>query len=253
MRVAALQERAARATPAAVQEVRDGDWLRHTDSPTTWWAGAALLHGDAPDVPARVERAERFYAGRGAPARFQVCPACPPDLDDVLAARGYRRSGEVHLLTARTADLPAHPVAVVLSERPSRAWVDLLVRAQDGDGDHAAELRLVERVALRSAYATAHLDGRPVAVGRAVADDGWAGVFGMATLPEARVRGAGGAVLAALAGWAADLACDGVYLQVLADSAAAVALYRRAGFTQVCRYHYRTAAGCTSAATSTVR
>lgn len=40
-----------------------------------------------------------------------------------------------------------------------------------------------------------------VAVGRVVADEGWAGVFGMATLPRARGKGAGRSVLAALADW----------------------------------------------------
>jgi GNAT superfamily N-acetyltransferase len=46
------------------------------------------------------------------------------------------------------------------------------------------------------------VDGTPVAVGRAVAERGWAGVFGMATLPAARRRGAATAVLASLAAWA---------------------------------------------------
>lgn len=245
MTVAALQERAARATPAAVQEVHDGDWLRHTDSPTTWWAGAALLHGEGRDVDARVARAERFYARHGARPRFQVCPACPARLDAVLAARGYRRSGEVQLMTASAVGLlPAtQAVDVVLAERPSRAWTDLLVRGQDGGADVGAELRLVQRVALPSAYSTVRVDGRPVAVGRAVAEGGWAGVFGMATLPEERSRGAGRAVLEALAGWAADRGCTRLYLQVLADSAAAVGLYRRAGFAALATYHYRTRAG----------
>lgn len=47
-------------------------------------------------------------------------------------------------------------------------------------------------------------------VGRAVADTGWTGVFGMATLPDARRHGV-----------------------------AAVRLYRRAGFGEACAYHYR--------------
>jgi ribosomal protein S18 acetylase RimI-like enzyme len=32
-----------------------------------------------------------------------------------------------------------------------------------------------------------------------------------------------------------------MYLQVECDNAAAVRLYERAGFTEVCRYHYRAA------------
>lgn len=49
---------------------------------------------------------------------------------------------------------------------------------------------------LPSAFVTATVDGDPVAVARAVADTGWVGVFGLATLPTARRRGAAGRVLA---------------------------------------------------------
>ena len=56
-----------------------------------------------------------------------------------------------------------------------------------------------------------------VAVGRAVADTGWAGVFGMATLPRAGGKGAARSVLAALADWAGAHA-DSLYLQVERDN-----------------------------------
>ena len=91
-----------------------------------------------------------------------------------------------------------------------------------------------------SAYASVSTPAGVVAVGRAVADTGWAGVFGMATLPAARGRGAGRQVLAALARWAADQRAERMYLQVEPDNRAAWRLYERAGFTELCRYHYRT-------------
>jgi N-acetylglutamate synthase len=240
--VRALQDRAARAVPAAVQEHRAGCWLRHTDSATTWWAGAALLHGRVRDVGASIATVERWYAAHGAAVRVQVCPACPPGLDDALAARGYRRSGDVSLQVAdatAVADQPAAPLRVDMGELPDPAWCRLLADAQQPGADAAAELRLLQRVTLPSAYATARLDGRPVAVGRVVAEAGWAGLFGMATRPEARRRGAARAVLVALAGQARARGCARLYLQVTADSPAALALYRGAGFAELCRYHYR--------------
>jgi GNAT superfamily N-acetyltransferase len=51
-------------------------------------------------------------------------------------------------------------------------------------------------------YARVTIGDAVVAVGRVVADTGWAGVFGMATLPGARGKGAARSVLAALADWA---------------------------------------------------
>lgn len=245
-----LQDRAARAVPAAVQEHRDGCWLRHTDSVTTWWAGAALVHG-APqvhDLTATISVAEAFYAAHGARPRFQVCPACPPRLDDALALRAYERDELVSLQTAAVGDvarrLPVPAARVDLAERPDPSWLRLRMTAQGSGADPAPEWRLLQRVDRASAYATARVSGRPVAVGRAVADAGWTGVFDMATLPDGRQRGAASAVLASLAEWAGRRGSAHLYLQVTCSSAAALALYRRAGFAEVCTYHYRTAPRC---------
>jgi GNAT superfamily N-acetyltransferase len=247
-----LQERAARAIPAAVQENGDGCWLRYTDSTMTWWAGAALMHGGQQrrDLAPMIAAAEDFYAARGAPARFQVCPACPPDLDDALSLRQYQRGGAVSLQVATPRAIARHlstpSLRVDLKEYPDAQWFHLLMAAQDPDVDPAAapEWRLLQRVDQPSAYAAAHIRGRPVAVGRAVADTGWAGVFGMATLPDARHQGAAGAVLATLADWASSHGCAHMYLQVTRDSTAAIRLYQRAGFEEACTYHYRTSPPC---------
>jgi ribosomal protein S18 acetylase RimI-like enzyme len=98
------------------------------------------------------------------------------------------------------------------------------------------------RVNHPSAYASMLDETGVIAVGRAVAETGWAGVFGMATLLAARGRGAATAVLGALARWAADHGAAHMYLQVECDNTAALRLYERAGFTELCRYHYRTKA-----------
>jgi ribosomal protein S18 acetylase RimI-like enzyme len=94
-----------------------------------------------------------------------------------------------------------------------------------------------------TAINTAECDGRHdvLAVGRVVADNGWAGVFGMAMLPQARGKGAARTVLVALADWAGAHEADRMYLQVECDNIPAFRLYSRAGFGEVCDYHYRTA------------
>ncbi|SDJ99527.1 Acetyltransferase (GNAT) family protein [Actinopolyspora mzabensis] len=98
---------------------------------------------------------------------------------------------------------------------------------------------MLARVERPSAFACVFDAGEVVAVGRAVFDSGWVGVFGMATLPRARGRGAAGDLLRSLADWARGLGAEGMYLQVEADDAPAVRLYERAGFAEMCRYHYR--------------
>jgi hypothetical protein len=96
-----LQERAARALPAGHAEQSGGWWLR--DAPgCSWWVGSVLPHGES-DVAQGVDVAERFYAGRGTPVRFQITPGvCPGNLDAYLAGRGYLSESPMSLRVAPT-------------------------------------------------------------------------------------------------------------------------------------------------------
>lgn len=261
--VAGLQERAARAFPAAVEGEAGGWGLRHTPHCAAWWLSAVLPHTDARggELVGRVEAAERFYARHQAVARFQVTPpACPDELDDVLGRRGYEHWGEVALEVAATADVTAAPhsaaggaaphsaaggaavpVTVRLEARPTAAWFDLWQTVHRPGEDTRAEWAMLQRLGLPSAYAIASAGDEVVAVGRAVADTGWVGIFGMATLPPARGKGAARAVLGALGAWADALGVARLYLQVLTDNHGARHLYRQMGFEEVCTYHYRSA------------
>lgn len=246
-RVRGLQERAARALPAEQVEQLGSWWLRRTRSPA-WWRGTALPHGAATRDELRrlIPAAERFYARHGAATRFQVSPGvCPDELDASLADRGYRWDGPMSLQAAPIAnvraDAAADPASVRVAEAPTPAWFEVWYAVHGEGSDPRLEWDMLDRVRQPSAYASVLADDAVVAVGRAVLETGWVGVFGMATRPEARGRGAGRRVLAALADWAAARGAGGMYLQVEGDNDAAVRLYGKAGFTEACRYHYRTA------------
>lgn len=209
--IRALQERAARAQPAAHFEDVTG-WLLRLAAGPSWWIGSVLPHADD-DLARRIAHAERFYAAHDATARFQITPgACSPRLDPILAARGYRAHTPVSLQVARTAHIPSPPpgIRVVIEAHPTHATAQAFL-----DDETVSDA---------------------VSEGSAVVDTGWTGIFGMATVPAARGRGAARAVLAALARWAPT---DRLYLQVERDNTAAQALYQRAGFKEIREYHYR--------------
>lgn len=253
--VRGLQERAARAVPASEVVDLAGWRLRHAPG-CSWWVGTVLPHGEVgPDsLVQRIVKVESFYADRGALPRFQISPGCPGELDRVLAERGYRRECPMSLQVAAIAEVAGLGgtglLRVELDHRPTAEWFDVW-HAVNGHGadphachvSHAfrAEWDLLGRIDRPAGYACALIGRQVVAVGRAVADTGWAGVFGMATLPDARGKGAARSVLAALAGWAGARRADRIYLQVERANRPALRLYERAGFTELCGYHYRTA------------
>jgi GNAT superfamily N-acetyltransferase len=265
-----LQERAARALPAERVEDADGWWLRHTLG-SAWWAGTVLPHREVRPggLVRRVAAAEKFYAAHDAVARFQISPrACPDGLDTLLAERGYHWESPMSLQVAPTAHVmdrlgegplparpgslrnpagppraPAGPLRARVAERPTPAWFNVWHAVHGHGGDSRPEWDMLGRVERPSGYAHATIGADVVAVGRVVADTGWAGLFGMATLPRARGKGAARCVLAALAQWARAHQADRTYLQVECGNVPALRLYEQAGFTEICRYHYRATRG----------
>jgi N-acetylglutamate synthase len=245
-----LQERTARAVPAEPEHDQrvGGWWLRHAPG-CSWWVASVLPHGGSSraELAERIEAAEAYCADRGIPPLIQMTPgAAPVELDAMLAARGYVRKASVSLQTAVTAEVLASvpqgslsdgPLRVRLEERPTREWFEVWHGVAGGESE--PQWRLLQRISERSAYASVLLGDEAVAVGRAVAEDGWAGLFGMATLPAARGKGAAGAVLAALADWAAGNSAGRMYLQVEHENEGAFRLYGRLGFSELCAFSFR--------------
>jgi ribosomal protein S18 acetylase RimI-like enzyme len=163
--------------------------------------------------------------------------AQPSDLDSRLADRGYRLDAPTHVLVADADAVPAGSFSgAELADEPTEAWMDLWWLV-DGRGDRAA--RAVARAILTGAparYASIVDDQGVAAVGRVALLDGWAGIYCLAVRPDAHRRGLGGAVLRVLAGIATGRR---LWLQVLADNAAARSLYTSAGFTPAFTHHYR--------------
>jgi N-acetylglutamate synthase len=242
-----LQERAARALPATYVEHIDGWWLRHAPG-CAWWIESVLPHGAAGprELRRRVELAERFCVDRGLTPRFQITPGvCPQELDAILEERGYRRECPSSLLTASTArvlqETPSCSLDIRLDDQPTSEWFDVWSAVHCREGDPVAERELLGRVDEPCGYASAAVGDDVVAVGRAVADSGWAGLFGMATLPRARGMGAARCVLSALAEWAAAQHAGDLYLQAERDNIPALRLYAQTGFSELREYHYRCA------------
>ncbi|QNE36503.1 GNAT family N-acetyltransferase [Leifsonia shinshuensis] len=240
---AVLDRLADRGWPALERDELGGWTLRATGGVTNR-ANSVLTAGVVPDVEAAIERAERWYRERGLPAAFQVSPASPPALGEALARRGYREHSRTDILVADRAEVAsaASVADIAVSDTPQPGWLATwwAVDGRGGDAERAIVARILE--AGPALYAAADGDdGAPPAVARLALAGDWAGLYAVATLPAARRRGLARALAVALAEAAGGRGVRHLWLQVLADNAAAHALYSGLGFRPASHYAYWTA------------
>lgn len=258
--VAALGWRAADQAPL-------GDWLLRAAGGFTGRANSALAVGD-PGLPLPEAVAEvcRWYRARQLPPMVAVpYPLAGPgdsEVDAYLAGHGWHlRSGAATVMTAPPtavlAGTDAEPVPalahgppplsqarVTISPEPDAGWLARYhYRGQDPGSQPAGHVRALLASAPWQAFAAVREEGRVLAIGRVAMAGGWAGITAVDVDPAHRRRGLATAVTAALASAAASRGAVALYLQVENGNHAARALYRRAGFTDHHRYHYRIAPG----------
>ena len=97
---------------------------------------------------------------------------------------------------------------------------------------------MLEHISPKAAFALLYLDNQPAAVGLGVFEDGYLGIFNMATLEAFRGRGGASTILAALIQWAKTQQAHTCYLQVVTENLKAQRIYQQVGFRNLYEYSY---------------
>lgn len=225
-----LERVAADAWPALEQVEVDG-WRLRASAGVTRRANSALPLSDALPVDAVVD----FYRSRDLPPVVQVSDV---GTDQALAGRGWQRDVSVEVMTG---PVPSGASTAAIADQPSQAWLECWwsVDGRGGPAQLEVARRMLALIAAPAAYVSVVRDGRTVAVGRGVAQEGQLGVFSMGVRPEARRQGLARAVLAALGTWGRGHGATAAYLQVFDGNVEARSLYASAGFGTAHLYHYR--------------
>jgi ribosomal protein S18 acetylase RimI-like enzyme len=171
--------------------------------------------------------------------------AQPVGLDAFLAERGWSEFERTLVLRAGLAAAIALPAPAVEVELVAMmAWVEA-TRALLGIASEALP-RLLDRAAnypLPQIGALVRRGDEVVACGLAKVEEDHVGLFAVHTAPSLRGQGLGRAVVGALLADAQRRGARTAYLQVTAQNAAALALYRRFGFDTAYDYWYRARQG----------
>lgn len=246
-----VEEACQNACPAARQVLLDGWLLRAAGGRTRRTNSVNPLRGGPQDPSAIVARAEALFFGLGQPAIFRV-PAPVAGMDAPLDRLGYALEGETLTLLAELGSAPAIAApsvapdaagggSVALAGRPDRGWHAAWSRLRGASqADRRAFRAMVDSLVLPAVFAAFRDQGRVLAFAFGVVDRDLLVVEAVGTDPGHRGRGLGRQVVGCLMGWAHGRGARHACLQVAADNAPALALYRRLGFLrELYRYHYR--------------
>ena len=225
-------------------------WMSLGDEPDHRWAVSGIGMGAYnavsrarladQEADARIDAVLERFDRAGVPMSWWVLPTSrPADLAARLEARGLALSGPLPVMGLALAHwhAPAWPAGVDVSlVRTPEDYVEACRVVADGypvpwEAFQAVAQRYGELMAAAAALRcyVARAEGRVISSAVAMRDGSAVGLWNVATLPDARRRGAATAVtISALD----DARSDGYGLAVLSSTAAALSLYRRLGFRE---------------------
>lgn len=206
--------------------------------------GQARLAPDDPD--AQIEAALKPFAERGLPMWWWVGPSSrPTDLGARLEAHGLAYDGDTPgmALDLRAVDqAPAAPVSLTISAATNRdaleEWSHVTGRGFGIPDDlHATLLEMGVHQCLRPdpewVYFVGRLNGRPVATSALFMSAGVAGIYCIATLPDARRQGIGAELTRAALLHARE---QGYAVGILQSSQMGFHVYQELGFRTVLEF-----------------
>jgi GNAT superfamily N-acetyltransferase len=187
-----------------------------------------------------IARIEAAYRAKGMSPVFRL-PEVEglSSLAEALTERGYVPTQPTQVMRAdlaRVAEV-ADPGPGMLLERPDEAWASVFL-GEGFDPEDGAQRVAVLSNSPGAVFAAVRDETGTHAVGVLSLAEGWASLHGMRTRRDRRGQGLAGQVVARLAHAALERGATKAFLQVETGNAPALALYGRAGFAPLWRYHY---------------
>lgn len=237
-----VEEASLNAWPAIQQVLLDG-WLLRFSRGFTRRANCIvpLYPGVQPPEDTLVEKVrycENLYGRQRLQTIFRLTSIRDHGpLDQFLAARGYAKEDETHVMTARLDD---PPTAQRCRQTGTDDWLDVYAWLTDmpapARAAHAAILRGIQSPC---AFMVSEHDGEMVGCGLGVLERELLGLFDIVTHPVHRRHGHGTRLVCSLLDWGREQRAGAAYLQVLAHNGPARALYGKLGFHTAYNYWYR--------------
>lgn len=233
-----------------------GSWKLRAASGVSRRANSVWAVGPFPEIEKDwLAQAEAFAARHGIDPCFYVSETSPTGLDEQLSLAGYTLSERCYLMAgsaklaleriaARPAAAQSGEIAVDLPRSnqtsENKEWLRQFITLKNVPAERGAiYASIFDGIQADKCFASLRINGEFAALGTVVSQSSFGYISNLTVAPGYRRRGLAARMTAELARWAVERGTAELYLQVLQDNAAAVALYQALGFEVVARHHYR--------------
>lgn len=240
--IRALETAYAKAFPGQEHELIDG-WLARSGADIAERSNSAVPLGHSAGFsPVPLEALKEFYARHDQPVVLLIPERIGKPALKLVESGGWTLGEEILVMTHPLTGLAEASARFDIADTPDDDWLAMYHyrgRALPVDALKAVNAEIDGRIA----FARLLIDGETVAVTRATLTDStdgrtWLGYSAVEVAPHLRRRGLGTELTSSLLAWGAAQGADAAYLQTRASNTAAVAMYRKAGFTEHHRHRY---------------
>jgi GNAT superfamily N-acetyltransferase len=220
-------------------------WLLRVSPGNAKRARSVNAHfGSTLPLEQKIPHCENVFAQHDLPILFRMTPFDrPPGLEDALAARGYVAFDETLVQTrvlGSAPEVPGDDAGIALSAPDAQSFVDAVARLrQSTPQQRDAHFERISHSPLGKRFVVVRDGERVVCTAQLAVEGELAGIYDVVTAEDARGRGHATFACAWLLSWAWQHGAHAAYLQVNADNAPALAIYRKLGFNTLYTYHYR--------------
>jgi N-acetylglutamate synthase len=230
-----------KALPALEQHDYDGWLLRYANGYTRRANSVNPVYASSEDVDLKINQCESFYASKNRPTVFKMTDSVyPPDLDTILADKGYRKEAETYIYTLSLIGQGNSAKNIYIDSELSETWVNHFASLNQTPEQHKPTLQqMLALIPTQCAFLNLQVNGDVVGVALGVIDGDWMGVYDVVVHADHRGKGYGRTIMEALFDWGGIHGASEGYLQVQANNTIATVLYRTLGFAHQYAYWYR--------------
>lgn len=241
-----LEEVTLNTSPAIHQALYDGWLLRASGTDTRRANSATAMQPSMLPLEEKIAGTEAWFRAHGQPAIFRLTEAfAPPELDGLLAKRGYAREVETWVMTRDLStgippgDYHLPPGAKVLERSESDGLQDIHRMKDVSPEVRAQDLKRQTLWKGPQVFLSLKTINGVASTGMARLDAGHLGIFNMRTASKARDKGYATILVAYLLAWGLEQGARSAFLQVDQANAPAIAVYRKFGFSPAYAYWHR--------------